>query len=286
MDRVLLIIDDIQYAGHLENTLRKVGFDIETITNEFHMPEKLLSFNPDYIIVKGMGVRVSTEAVGKKLKESTKFLGKVILVFPQDRKTSNPEELIKLRMDVLLFEPISALRLANSLLSLTQLDKDTIFDRLMRLALTDPQFRAAESELLQGSGSTIESEIKLVTGRAQQGGAVEGDSSLKEDDILNFISPQGAESKKSAAEAPDLGLSPEYKQAIQNELNALDNELSLRIETYNNAIKTIDQDLKSGHKKRQTRSVNVKLFSEIPEDGRLELDEERKKFAKALVKKN
>jgi hypothetical protein len=282
MDRVLLIIDDIQYAGHLENTLRKVGFDVETITNEFHMPDKLLSFNPDYIIVKGMGIRVSTENLGKKLKESTKFLGKVILVFPQDRKTSDPEELIKLRMDVLLYEPISALRLANSLLSLTQLDKDTILDRLMRLALTDPQFRAAESELLQGSGGTIESEIKLVTGRAQSGG--ETDSAIKEDDILNFISP-GTESKKTPEKNSILDISPEYKQAVQNELNALENELSLRIETYNDAIKTIDQDLKSGHKKRQTRAVNVKLFDEFPEDARLAHDEERKKFARALVKK-
>jgi len=279
MDRVLLIIDDIQYAGHLENTLRKVGFDIETITNEFNMPDKLLSFNPDYIIVKGMGIRVTTETVGKKLKESTKFLGKVILVFPQDRKTSNPEELIKLRMDVLLFDPISALRLANSLLSLTQLDKDTIFDRLMRLALTDPQFRAAEAEILQGTGSTLESEIKLITGRVTA--PAEAEASIKEDDILNFISPPG----KVASKTADLDLSPEYKHAIQNELNALEGELSLRIETYNNAIKTIDQDLKSGHKKRQTRAVNVKLFSELPEDARVALDEERKKFAKALVKK-
>lgn len=279
MDRVLLIIDDIQYAGHLENTLRKVGFDVETITNEFTMPDKLLSFNPDYIIVKGAGIRVTTETVGKKLKESTKFLGKVILVFPKDRKTSNPEELIKLRMDVLLFDPISALRLANSLLSLTQLDKDVIFDRLMRLALTDPQFRAAEAEILQSTGSTLESEIKLIGGHGPA--PAEADSSIKEDDILNFISPPG----KVALKTPDLDLSPEYKQAIQNELNALEGELSLRIETYNNAIKTIDQDLKSGHKKRQTRAVNVKLFSELPEDDRTALDEERKKFAKALIKK-
>lgn len=279
MDRVLLVIDDIQYAGHLETTLRKVGFDIETITNEFNLPEKLLSFNPDYIIVKGVGVRVSTETVGKKLKESTKFLGKVILVFPQDRRTSNPEELIKLRMDVLLFEPISALRLASSLLTLTQLDKDTIFDRLMRLALTDPQFRATESEFLQGTGSTIESEIQIVTGRPASGSDV--GSVLNEDDILNFISPPDQIAKKT----PDLNLSPEYKQQLQNELNGLEGELSLRIEAYNSAIKTIDQDLKSGHKKRQTRTENIKLFKDISDDSQLQQDEERKKFVVALMKK-
>lgn len=279
MDRVLLIIDDIQYAGHLETTLRKVGFDVETITNEFNMPDKLLSFNPDYIIVKGLGVRVTTETVGKKLKESTKFLGKVILVFPQDRKNSDPEELIKLRMDVLLFEPISALRLISSLLALNQVDKDTIFDRLMRLALTDQQFRATEAELLRGSDSTLEAEIKLVTGR-QAPVLSDQEASLNEDDILNFISPPG----KVEPKTHELDVSSEYKQKLQDELNTLDGELSLRIETYNNVINTIDQDLKSGHKKRQTRLENIKLFQDIPEERQAQLDEERKKFAVALVK--
>lgn len=281
MDRVLLVIDDIQYAGHLEATLRKVGFDIETITNEFNLPEKLLSFNPDYIIVKGMGVRVTTEIVGKKLKESTKFLGKVILVFPHDRQTSNPEELIKLRMDVLLFEPISALRLTNSLLTLAQLDKDTIFDRLMRLALTDTQFRTAEAEFLQGTGSTLETEITLVTGRSATG--LESETTLNEDDIMNFIMPPD----QVAPQTPDLDFSPEYKQQLQNELNGLNDELPLRIETYNNAIKTIDQELKSGHKKRHTRAENIKLFKdlsqEISDEDKLQQDEERKRFVEALV---
>ena len=58
MDRVLLVIEDIQYATHLEMTLRKVGFDIETISNEYNLPDKLLTFNPDYVIVKGIGQRV------------------------------------------------------------------------------------------------------------------------------------------------------------------------------------------------------------------------------------
>lgn len=282
MDRVLLVIDDIQYAGHLEATLRKVGFDIETITNEFNLPDKLLSFNPDYIIVKGTGSRVTTETVGKKLKESTKFLGKVILIFPQTQK-SNPEELIKLRMDVLLFEPISALRLVNSLLALTQMDKDTIFDRLLRLALTDPQFRAAEMEILKGSGGTIDSEIKLVTGRAAP--PVDQGVALNEADILNFIQPEVKSQNQIQEPPPGLDLSPEYKQLLAEELAEAKEALPLRIETYNSTIKTIDQDLKSGHKKRQTRKVNVELFKDVPEEERHQLDEERKKFATALIKK-
>ncbi len=277
MDRVLLIIDDIQYAGHLEATLRKVGFDMETITTEITMPEKLITFNPDYIIVKGTGSRVSTDSVGKKLKETTKFLGKVILVFPQNQKAT-PDDLIKLRMDVLLFEPISALRLVNSLLSLTSLDKDAIFDKLLRLAQTDPQFRHAESEILKGSGVTLDTEIKLITGRGQL--AIEPEVALNEEDILNFIKPEVKMEAKGS-----LQPSPEYKQALNKELEATEALLPQRIESYNSSIKTIDQDLKSGHKKRQTRSMNIELFKKISDEDTLLQDEERKKFVTALVKK-
>ena len=70
MDRVLLVFDDLQYSLHLEMTLRKVGFDTETITNEYNLSEKLLTFNPDYIIAKGNSQRVSSMQIGKKLKDS------------------------------------------------------------------------------------------------------------------------------------------------------------------------------------------------------------------------
>ena len=76
MDRVLLVFDDLQYSGHLEMTLRKVGFDTETITNEYNLSEKLLTFNPDYIIVKGNSPRVSCFQIGRKLKETVRYQGR------------------------------------------------------------------------------------------------------------------------------------------------------------------------------------------------------------------
>ena len=59
MDRVLLIIDDIQYSRHVEMTLRKVGFDVESLSNEFNLAETILTFNPDYVICRGNTNRLS-----------------------------------------------------------------------------------------------------------------------------------------------------------------------------------------------------------------------------------
>lgn len=298
MDRVLLVIEDIQYATHLEMTLRKVGFDIETISNEYNLPDKLLTFNPDYVIVKGIGQRVSAINSGRKLKDTTKFLGKVVLIFPENLKTS-PDDLIKLRMDLLLFEPITAIRLVTHLLNLTQLDKDSILDKLLRLAHTDMQFRTFEAQILKNSGSTIDSEIQIISGRKVNS---EENIEINEDDIMNFIDPDAKPVKKAETSSvglvtspddaelerlnpKDFALSDEYRQKLKTELATMNQELPLRIESYNRVIKTIDQDLKSGHKKRQTRSTNQNLFKSISDESNQKQDAERKRFAKALAKK-
>jgi DNA-binding response OmpR family regulator len=292
MDRVLLVIDDIQYAVHLEMTLRKVGFDLETLTNEYNLQEKLLSFNPNYIIVKGMSARVSTINIGKKLKESTKFLGKVILIFHADQKAT-PDEFIKMRMDLLLFEPISALRVVTQLLNLTQLDKDSILEKLLRFARTDSQFISYESQILKSTGSSIDSEIIIITGTSAQKNDKE-DESLNLDDLLTFGDSDAKQNKKVEADeaealqklnSADFQVDKSYVDKLKGELKKLENELPLRIEAYNRSIKGFDQNLKLGLARRQTRKRNKKDFQDIPDiDNKLQ-DAERQRFVKALVKK-
>lgn len=280
MDRVLLINDDIQYAAHLEMALRKVGFDIETISNEFNLSEKLLTFNPDFIIAKGSSNRVSTLSVGKKLKESSKFQGKLVLVFSESQRPP-PEELIKLRMDLLLFEPISTLRLVCQLVSLTKLDKDAVIDKLFRFAHTDQQFKNFEQQHLATFDLTIDSEIQLITHEF-----IKDDDKIviDERDLRTFVNPNEDPNNVSIPSEEELVVSDAYKDKLQQELKASSGELPLRIETYNRTINTIDQDLKKGLSKRQTRSSNKEIFSKTPLKEVQEQDEERKKFVRALLK--
>ncbi|MBC7421321.1 MAG: hypothetical protein H7328_11385 [Bdellovibrio sp.] len=289
MDRVLLLIDDIQYAGHVETTLRKVGFDPETVTTEYNLPEKLLTFNPDYVIAKGSSARVSSLSIGKKLKENAKYLGKVILIF-SDESRPDPEDLIKVRMDLMLFEPISALRLVAHLLTLTTMNKEAIMDKLLRFAHTDPQFRTNEQQILKSIGATIDSEIQIITGDV---GEKEESVTLDEKALMSFGQPEKPAEIKPATKTSatpvddnaDFTLSDEYKNQLQSELKAADQELPLRIDSYNRAIKDVDQDLKKGLSKRQTKNSNKELFSNISEDELKKLDAERRNFAKALMKK-
>lgn len=307
MDRVLLVFDDLQYSGHLEMTLRKVGFDTETITNEYNLSEKLLTFNPDYIIVKGNSPRVSATQIGKKLKESVRYQGRVILIFPQDAEVK-PEELIKLRMDLLLFEPISALRLVAHLLTLTTVDQDAIMDKLLRIAHTDSQFRQYEQQILKNSGASIDAEIQLISAKLR---GEDKNERIDEKSIQTFVDPnfkeieldqveeesaQKEEERKvkdkvkdvapeSQLDTNDTEVNPEFSENLKAEIAALDEELPLRIASYNNAIKTVDQDLKKGLTKRNTKIEAKKMAAITTPEEKKALDKERQQFAAALWKK-
>ena len=290
MDRVLLIFDDLQYSGHLEMTLRKVGFDTETITNEYNLSDKLLSFNPDFIIVKGNSSRVSSLQIGKKLKESIKFAGKVVLIFPQDEKPK-PDDLIKLRMDLLLFEPLSALRLVAHLMTLTNGAQDTIMDKLLRIAHTDTQFRQSEQQIIKTTGASIDVEIQFITSKMKAKAMTP--ETLDESSIQSFVDPNFNENKtKTPAVVEPMvepddqpSVDPEFIKNLNKEVLNAKEELPLRIESYNHAIKTVDQDLKRGLSKRHTKKSARESENITLPDEKMDRDEARKNFVTALWKK-
>ncbi len=264
MDRVLIVFDQIQYANHLEMTLRKVGFEVESISTEFNLSEKLLTFNPDMIIARGQSAKLSALNIGRKLKENFKYSGQVILVLGADQKFS-PDELIKVKIDLLLFEPIGALKLTMNILNLDPQRKELMQDRLLRMAETDAVFRSQEQLYLVSNGQQdLDRELIQVRG-------------------------QKTETKSDLLISDQPLFSLDAQKNVQKELSSLENELPLRIDSYNHQIKKLDQDLKKGLNKRQTKTVLKKQRAELivdPGQEKLDsLDLEKQKFTKALFKK-
>lgn len=302
MDRVLIAFDQIQLANHLEMTLRKVGFDVETITTEFNLSEKLLTFNPDIIIARGQSTKLSTFNIAKKLKDNLKYNGKVILVFGQDQKIS-PDELSKIRTDLLLFEPMGALKLTMSILNLDPERKELMQDRLLRMAEIDPTFRAQEQSYLVSHGLDLDRELTRVQGKVEtedaelliSDEAFEDFASSQKVTSKNDQPPSAAnigkiqESKSQSAIVSDLDISEEFKNSIKNELTSSNDELSLRIDTYNHQIKKIDLNLQKSLNKRQTKAIvkkqRAELLVESDQKKLDDLDADKRKFANALFKK-
>lgn len=318
MDRVLLIVDDIQYCRHVEMTLRKAGFDVESVNNEFNLNETLLTFNPDFIICKGNSSRLSALNVGKKLRESsTRSPAKVILILPEGLNVSS-DELIKLKMDLLLFEPIGTLKLSMSLFSLAGGDVEFAKDKLLKFAITDTQFRNFEQQLLRVAGVTLDSEIESISemrqfslppppaedrgrgnlvhikGTAGPSGAVYvrgGPDGAPERVALEPAEASADQLRAAAQPTPAVNKPAVTAASVAEEVEQLAPELPLRIDSYNHAINKVDQNLNVGLKKRQTKAAGNQLHKDLMAESKAdkipveELDAERIRFTKALFRK-
>lgn len=302
MDRVLVAFDQIQLAVHVETTLRKVGYDVETIANEFNLSERLLTFNPDIVLVRGNSPKLMTMNVGRKLKENTKYNGKVVLVFPADHKIS-PEDMSKIKVDLLLFEPLGALQLVMKVLQLEPERKEVMQERLLKMAQTDQAFRQQEQSYLVQHGVDINTEIIKVQGTrdgvnnsvvvGSQGTAIgdrqfltEGSSAASADVAMIQSSQKPEESARQNV------VSEEYKKSLQAQLIEGQAELELRIDSYNNQIEKIDKskmNLEKSLKARQTRKIAKGQRAEFlvdPGQEKLDsLDKEKQKFVTAMFKK-
>lgn len=120
----------------MQSTLKKVGFDCVGISSEFGTSEQVLSFNPDIVVACGKGPKVSTTGVGRRLKEMPRWGGKTVLIFPQGIKPK-PQELIKIRMDVVLEAPVQVVRLIQVLANLTNQDDQVLMEKLVKTSAHD-----------------------------------------------------------------------------------------------------------------------------------------------------
>lgn len=255
MDRVLLVFDNIQFSAHLENALRKVGYETDALQSEYNLSEKVLTFNPDVIVARGTSARLITGNIGRKLKDALRFSGKAILIFSPGNV---PEEaqLKKMKYDVLLEEPASALRIAFHILNLEQLDKSALRDKLLKMMVEDASFRNEEQGYLVQYGRTVEDEIISVRALERQEFTSED---LKQ---LNVKLHQEMQGNASRARA--------------------------KIESYNQQIDNLNVDLKRSLSKKDTKEENKasrKNWDVSTSERVQELDVQRQEFVAELFKK-
>ena len=285
MDRILIAVDNNAYAGHLEMTLRKVGYDIENTSTEYNLSEKLLSFNPDIIIAKGNSTRLSALNIGRKLKDTIRFAGKVVLVLAGNQKLS-PSDLSTIRTDLMLFEPIGAMGLTMQILNMDPLRKKTMQEKLIRMAEIDTNFRQAEQTYLVQHGRDLDKELKLIAGPdyfPQNDELV-----IKDSDITELTQHLHLKGKYEPTKVSKI--TSDYLKALADEMAQIETELPLRIDSYNHLIKNIDGDLRKGLSKRDTQAIQKGIHKNAITEPGLDtlksIDQERQEYVSALWKKS
>lgn len=265
MDRVLIVSEEVIFASHVEKTLIEVGFDVAIQSSEAGLQQAIANFTPHVLVVKGDSAKLSSLRVGQILKETIKYQGKVILILNKNQNI-DPNDINRVKMDYLLFEPVGAVKVVSHVLNLMTENRESIKNRLQKLADHDQNFRKQEENFIV-SGKSVEQEMVHVTGK------------LKKDELTHVKSKEA--------------IGPEEMQHIKADIEKelADNEALHRskIEAYDSLIGNIDIDLKKGHKKRQTNDKQKALRKELlvdPGQEKLDsLDNDRRAFATALMKK-
>ncbi|MNJ94620.1 hypothetical protein D3C87_123220 [compost metagenome] len=237
MNKILLVFEDYGELMGVESSLKRVGFDVLGISNEYSLSEQVLSFNPEVVIGSGRGGKVNSIGVGKRLKEMTRWQGKSVLLFPPNFKPS-PQDLIKIRVDMILESPVPPLRMVQVLAKLLGHDEAVLLERLNKAIHVDNAPKTGTGSGGSSAGAA-EDEAFYVKGKNPEGSQsseVGGRFSLQENPEDSQIS--GGNSGKTRGMEFRLGermtaAEPETAQGFQSEgdgfadvdLKALEREL-------------------------------------------------------------
>ena len=131
MSKILLVYDDFAELNATELSLKKSGFDVIGLTNEYTVKDQIVAFNPDILVGFGNSQRVGSLSVGKKIKDMNRWTGKSILIFPKGNELA-AEELMRMRMDMLLESPVSVIRLIQIICKLLKLDEKSVIEKLAK----------------------------------------------------------------------------------------------------------------------------------------------------------
>lgn len=216
--KILLVYEEYSEMMNTQALLQKVGFDVLGISTEYTLSENVLSFNPDVVVAYGRAGKVTTIGAGRRLREMTRWQGKVILILPAGYKP-NPQDFAKIRADMLLEAPIPALRLMQILGKLLGYDEALLQERLAKHG-TDINHNEAAAGV--ANTSTDKDELLLVSGHSEEEG-----SEVVSNKTMSFTpEPEAAEKPRFGF---DIAPESETKKPIHRsdqDLEALWNELT------------------------------------------------------------
>lgn len=129
--KIFLVCDDYSEMMSLQADFKKVGFDVESVGNDQRLADQILSMNPDLILAIARTNLALAISVGTKLKESIKTDARVILMIPPGTKIPG-FELGKLRMDLVMEDPVPREKLVGTIAKLLDLDPKALLAKLAR----------------------------------------------------------------------------------------------------------------------------------------------------------
>jgi hypothetical protein len=262
--KILLVYEEYSEMMGTQAILQKVGFDVLGISTEYTLSENVLSFNPDIVVAYGRGGKVTTIGAGRRLREMTRWQGKVILVLPAGYKP-NPQDFAKIRADMLLEAPLPSLRLMQIIGKMLGYDEALLQERLAKHGTDE----AGTSDALTVKGP-LEAEENIVVAGGDSG----PDEIHQEKPHFGFdIAPEASRPEKKSeqdlealwnelTDNSELNITPEEELAAKSSIGKkVSFDLGERNEEFNeNELEKVARSLQSAH---NTESERVSKYAKF-----------------------
>ncbi|HEX4923641.1 MAG TPA: hypothetical protein VFV50_06130 [Bdellovibrionales bacterium] len=134
MSKVLIAVEDYSELIFLETLFKKVGLDVEGLQNDVAVPEKLLGFNPDLLILSSYGARVSPSRLLPKVKRSGGY-PRIIVLYHKGRGTE--KDLKAFAIDALIESPVHPRQILQATERLLGYDDEILLRKMERTDQTD-----------------------------------------------------------------------------------------------------------------------------------------------------
>ncbi|MBV2167598.1 MAG: hypothetical protein KUL82_02715 [Bdellovibrio sp.] len=213
MNKILLVYEDYADLMSVEGTLKKVGFDVIGLSSEYSMAEQVLAFNPDLVVGAGRGGKVSSLGVGKRLKEMHRWQGKAVLIFPANFKP-NPQDLIRIRVDMILESPVPPVRLVQVIGKILGHDEAVLLERLNKaMHVESPQKTASGAP--GGVGGKYSPEDEAIYVKGSVAGEGESDEASLRSERIHENSEEFLLSDEEQQEKPSFRFGDRVSEATK-----------------------------------------------------------------------
>ena len=136
MIRTLLVIDDYNEMIYLQTLLKKMGFDVDALSNSRKFADTLLGFNPKVIIMTAFGKKVDGLSLTNSIVKRSGF-PKVYLIKGPGQLFTNGE-LNDEKIDKILESPVNNLNLIKAICEHeTNLNFENLSNKLSNLLTSD-----------------------------------------------------------------------------------------------------------------------------------------------------
>jgi hypothetical protein len=287
MNKILLLYENYQELMNIESVLKQVGFDVIALSSESMLSDQMLAFYPDAVICSGEGGRVSPLSVGKRLKDLTWWQGKSILLFPENFKPI-PQDLVKIRVDLIFDSTVDNVRIVQVLANLFGYSESNLLERFHHPAIPE---RVVSKKVGHFAGSTSplsqkERDIFFVTGN-YPGPQNSLDLAAVEKELIGGGKPQSDQIASISEPAQSLvdPASAIAQESVRNELKKAQDQLSVKMQKYTEFVQDVTIDPTSTMNLVEVRKRQKELSEDWDTEKQKELDELRREFTVALVKK-